>query len=92
MPFIGQTSQKAKPATERKTVEDYTKLGYKIISDGPSGTQLAKKKMRTFDKLACALAGVLLLFVWPVSVFLLAVVGVDYWLLTKPDLVFVPSE
>lgn len=72
-----------------KSVESLVNEGWKIVSDGPSGTQLeGPKKMKGLDKV-CFVFGVLTFWVYGIGFFFMLIAGIDYWFLTKAETKFI---
>jgi hypothetical protein len=63
--------------------------GWNIVSDGPSGIQLQRKKMKGLDK-ACLILGGVLIFAYGIGLFFILIALIDYFFLTKPETLFVP--
>ncbi|HEX2101318.1 MAG TPA: hypothetical protein VHF69_11665 [Candidatus Synoicihabitans sp.] len=74
------------PATESydSFLQSLVKAGWVVTSEGPSGAQLTgRKRMRGLDQLALVGGAVLVIFFWPVGLFLMLLAVIDYTLLTK---------
>lgn len=72
-------------------LEPYLKDGWTIVSDGPSGVQLSRKRWKGQSKGAVILGAILLILFWPLGL-LLIVLGVIDGAMAKPESKFLSRQ